>query len=147
MNFEPGLYVLDGAGLTVSAQGTATGTGVHFYLTENSGTADSISIQAGATVDLAAGTSGDLAGVLFFHNANTTGNINHNLTGGGSMNLEGILYFPGQDASYSGGTTFNAAASMLVAQTVTFTGSSELGDFTGTAVEANNLLISASLIE
>ena len=147
VNFEPGLYVLDGAGLTVSAQGTATGTGVHFYLTENSGTADSISIQAGATVNLAAGTDGDLAGVLFFHNANTTGNINHNLTGGGSMNLEGILYFPGQDASYSGGTTFNAAASMLVAQTVTFTGSSELGDFTGTATEANNLLISASLIE
>ena len=147
VHFEPGLYVLDGAGLSVSAQGTADGAGVHFYLSENSGTADSISIQAGATVNLAAGTSGDLAGVLFFQNANTTGNINHNLTGGGSMDLEGILYFPNQDVSYAGGSTFNAAASMLVAQTITFTGSSELGDFSGTAVEANNLLISASLIE
>ncbi len=147
VNFEPGQYVLDGAGLTVSAQGTATGSDVHFYLSENSGTADAINIQAGATVDLTAGTSGDLAGVLFFQNANTTGNINHSVTGGGTMDLEGILYFPGQDVSFSGGSTFNAAASMLIAQTVTFSGSSELGDFSGTAVEANNMLISATLIE
>ena len=63
------------------------------------------------------------------------------------MNLEGILYFPGQHVAYAGGSTFNAAASMLVALTVTFTGNSELGDFTGTAVEANNMLISASIIE
>ncbi|MHA1566343.1 MAG: pilus assembly protein TadG-related protein [Alphaproteobacteria bacterium] len=147
VNFEPGLYVLDGAGLSVSAQGTATGTGLNFYLTENSGTANSITLQANATVTLTAATTGPLAGILFYHNADSLGNVTHNLTGGASMDLEGILYFPGQDVSFAGDSTFNASASMLIAQTITFTGNTEMGDFSDSAVAANNMLISAVIIE
>ncbi len=147
VHFEPGVYVMDGAGLTFSAQSTITGNDVHFYLSENSGTADAINIQAGATVNLTAGTTGQLAGVLFYHDANSPTNVTHSLAGEGTMDLEGILYFPGQDVAFAGGSALSAAASLLIARTVTFVGHSELGDFTGTAVEANNMLISASIIE
>jgi hypothetical protein len=37
IDFEPGLYVFDGAGLSFGAQATVTGDGVHFYMTENNG--------------------------------------------------------------------------------------------------------------
>ena len=147
VHFSAGEYILDGAGLTVSAQGTVTGSDVHFYLTENSGTADSINIQAGADVTLVAGTTGSMAGVLFHHDVNSPTNVTHNLSGSATMDLEGILYFPGQDVAYAGGSSLDATASLLIARTVTFVGSSELGDFSSSAVAANNMLISASLIE
>jgi hypothetical protein len=35
LEFDPGLYVLDGAGLDVSGQGIVTGSDVSFYLTQN----------------------------------------------------------------------------------------------------------------
>ncbi|MBN4083116.1 hypothetical protein JYU08_00355, partial [bacterium AH-315-B06] len=35
VTFEPGLYVLNGAGLDIGAQATVVGNGVSFYLTEN----------------------------------------------------------------------------------------------------------------
>ncbi|MEE9209781.1 MAG: ATP-binding protein [Kiloniellales bacterium] len=85
INFEPGLYVLDGAGLKVSGQGTLTGDGVTFHLTENSGASDNISIQAGATVSLKAATSGTLAGILFYQDRNRPTNVTHHFTGGSNM--------------------------------------------------------------
>jgi len=146
ITFEPGLYVLNGAGLDIGAQATAEGNGVSFYLTENSGN-NNITITAGATVSFVAATDGPLPGILFYHDRNSPGNVTHNLTGGSTMAIEGIIYLPNQNISYNGGTTFNATASILIAQTITFTGQSNLGEFEGTAVEANTTLIAARLVE
>lgn len=147
ITFAPGLYVLDGAGLKFSAQSSVVGEGVTFYFTKNSGTADNISIQAGANVTLSASTEGDLAGVLFYHDRGAPTNVTHNLTGGSSMNLEGILYFPNQGLSFSGGASVDSTASMMIANTVSFTGHSYLGNLAGSAVQANTSLISAILVE
>lgn len=147
LNFAPGTYVLDGAGLKFSAQSNVAGDGVSFYLTENSGAADNISIQAGANVSLSATTSGDLAGVLFYHDRNSPTNVTHSLTGGSSMDLEGILYFPSQDLNFSGGTSLDTSASMIIANTVSFTGQSHLGNLEDSAVQTNTSLITAVLVE
>lgn len=147
ITFEPGLYVLDGAGLDIGAQATASGDGVSFYLTANSGASNNITIAAGATVSFVAATGGQLPGILFFHDRNSPGNVTHSLTGGSTMAIEGIIYLPNQNISYSGGTEFNAAASILIAQTITFTGQSNLGSFEGTAATANTTLIAARLVE
>jgi len=147
LSFAPGVYVLDGAGLKFSAQANVVGEGVSFYLSGNSGAADNISIQAGAKVSLSATTSGDLAGVLFYHDRNSPTNVTHSLTGGSTMDLEGILYFPKQNLNFSGGTSLDSSASMIIANTVSFTGQSHLGNLEDSAVQTNPSLITAALVE
>ena len=149
VNFDPGLYVFDDAGITINSSATVTGTGVHFYLTENNGNNDSFDISAGANVTLTAGITNDwgMAGVLIYHDRNAPSNVTHNLTGSGTMDLEGILYFPTTDVKYAGGSAFDTNASMIIADEVQITGNTNLGDFDGSATQANTLLIIARLAE
>jgi len=146
VNLEPGLYVLNGGGFNIGAQATVTGNGVSIYLTRNSGNSN-ISITAGATVTLVAPTGGPLPGVLFYHDRDSRVGVTHKFTGGSSMVVEGILYMPNQDIKFSGGSEFNAEASILIARTISFTGNSNLGSFEGSAAESNTTLIAARLVE
>ena len=86
--------MLNGAALTI--HGDVNGTDVQFYLTENTGQNDNITINAGANVQLSAPDyAADLpAGVLFYQDRNSTAGINHTISGQAGMTLDGILYFP-----------------------------------------------------
>jgi Flp pilus assembly protein TadG len=145
--FEPGVYILDGAGLKFSAQSVVAGAGVSFFLTSRSGNNGTLDIQAGADVTLSGATTGALPGVLFFHDRGSPRNVTHSLTGGATMDLEGLVYFPNQDLKFAGGTTFDMSSTMLVARTISFTGQSHVGDFGGTAVAANPLLFTVAIVE
>ena len=147
IDFLPGVYILDRAGLNIGAQATVSGTGVSFYLSENNHTNDNVSIAGGATVQLSAPTDGEMAGVLFYQDRNSSSSITHKLTGGSTMDLDGILYFPNNDLTFSGGATLDASSSMLVADSITFTGNSYVGNFDNSAAESNQYLVSTSLIE
>jgi hypothetical protein len=149
LHFNPGLYVMDGAGISFGSTSTITGTGVHFYLTENNGNADSFDISGTADVTLVAGTTDDygMAGILIYHDRLAPTNVTHNMTGGATMDLEGILYFPTTDVKYAGGSAFDISATMIIADEVEITGNTNLGDFDGSATQANTLLIEAWLAE
>ncbi len=149
VTFNPGLYVMDGAGISFGAQSTVNGTGVHFYLTKNNGTSHNFDISAGAKVKLVAGTTDTwgMAGVLVYHDRESPTNVTHSLTGGATMDLEGILYFPVQDVKYAGGSSFDLNSSMIIADEVQITGNTNLGDFDGSATQANKMLIAAWLAE
>jgi hypothetical protein len=150
LHFNPGLYVMDGAGINFSGQSTVTGTDVHFYLTENNDSpSESIDISAGANVTLSAGTNDNhgMAGILIYHDRDAGENVTHNLAGGATMDLEGILYFPTTDVKYAGGSSFDTNASMVIADEVDIVGNTNLGDFDGSAAQANTLLIEAWLAE
>lgn len=124
--FQPGVYVLDGAGLDISGQATVSGTDVTFYLTENSGMSENITISGGADVSLSAPALGALAGILFYQDRSAPSNVTHRFTGGSDMDLNGILYFPNQDVQFAGGSELEAAGAYIVADTVTFTGDTEI---------------------
>lgn len=147
VSLEPGLYVFDGGGLKVSAQGTLTGSGVTLYLTKNTGPSSNISIQGGATVALSAPTSGPYAGILAYQSRETTGNITHNLTGGSNMRLDGIFYFPKQGVNFSGGSSLTQSASLIVADTMNFTGQSHVGNFEDSPVMSSPYLKAVRLVE
>lgn len=150
LHFNPGLYVMDGAGINFSGDSTVTGTDVHFYLTENNDSpSESLNISAGADVTLKAGTTDDhnMAGILIYHDRDAGENVSHNLTGGADMDLEGILYFPTTDVKFAGGSSLDINASMIIADEVDIVGNTMLGDFDGSATQANTLLIEAWLAE
>ncbi len=146
VTFNPGLYILDGAPFTIGGQASVTGTDVSFYLTQNGGPNDDITIAGGATVTLSA-SSDELPGVLFYHDRNAGSNITHTLTGGSSMQLNGILYFPSTDVAFTGGSSLNESAAVIIADEVTFTGEVWLGDFDGSSILGNALLLQATLVE
>jgi Flp pilus assembly protein TadG len=146
LHFNPGLYVLNSAGLKFASSSTVTGYDVNFYISEFNGVSDTIDIAAGANVDLVAGDNGGLDGILFYHDRDAPSGLSHSITGGATMNLDGILYFPNQNVKFAGGSTSDATNSILIADTVTFTGNTEIG-LTGSVVAANPLLISAKLAE
>lgn len=149
VDFSSGLYVFDNAGITFGASSVITGDEVHFYLTENNGTSENININAGADVTLSAGTTDDwgMAGILIYHDRNSPTNVTHSLTGGATMDLDGILYFPVQDVKFAGGSSFDISSSMIIADEIDIAGNSNLGDFDGSAATSNKLLIQSSLVE
>jgi len=147
VQFQPGLYVLDGAGLSIGGSATVDGMGVSFYLTENSGTSDNVNISAGANVSLVAPEDGPLPGILFYHDRNAPDNVVHNLTGGSETYLEGIIYFPNSQVKISGGSSLDANKTLIIANTVVFTGNTVVGGIDSSVIKANPNLVTLKLVE
>jgi hypothetical protein len=122
--FSPGLYILNGGGLTILA-GSASGQGVTFYITSNGHPYGPVSIDA-AQVNLSASTSGPLAGVLFFQDRGVKTNLPNTLLENGSAQLNGLLYFPTTAVFYSGGSASSPGPTIIVADTVNFSGACNL---------------------
>ncbi len=150
VTFNPGLYILHNASFDIGSTANVTGIDVSFYLTsDTSGNGENITFNGGATISLSAPSDGPLPGILFYHDRNAAPTT-HSLTGGANMQLNGILYFPSADLSFTGGSTLTESASIIIANQVSFTGDVHLGGFTtapGNAILGNALMLQATLVE
>jgi Flp pilus assembly protein TadG len=91
----PGLYIINGA-MTIAGGTTISGTGVTFYFPTPSG---SFALNNGATLSLAAPTTGTYEGMLLWE---ASGNMNPiNIAGGTSSTLKGVIYAPSAALSLS----------------------------------------------
>ena len=114
-----GTYVLRGGGLTVSNGATRTGTGVTFYNTQGTGYSyGAISLLGGVDVNLAAPTTGALAGILFFQDRAVVSSLVNTFSNGSTSTFAGSLYFPTTGLSYTGGAS--GSYTIIVASTVQF---------------------------
>jgi len=127
VTFLPGLYVLNGGGLSVSGGGTINGTGVTFYNTGSAGYAyKPLAISGGTMGMLAAPTSGPMEAILFFQDRSITSSQTNTVSGGSTLSFEGALYFPTTPLNFSGNSSGSAAYTIIVAQTIDFSGLSSL---------------------
>ncbi len=142
----PGLYILNGGGLSVSGGASLSGTGVTFYNTEGGGyTYRPISYSGGANTVLTAPTTGSYAGVLFFQDRNVSSTANNSITGGVDAKFEGILYFPTTPLIFAGGAQGNAAYTVIIADTVKVSGDTKLtNDYS--ALPSGTVLRSAAVL-
>jgi len=147
VTFESGIYILNGAGLHIGAQATVVGTNVMFYMV-NTSNANNFSIAGGATVTLDAPDSGPYQGISFFE-SRTDGGYGHSFAGGSSMDIDGIIYAPTGDITYTGGSASDEANTFIVADTITFSGNSYMSNTTpeGTLLTFNPYLIKSKLVE
>jgi hypothetical protein len=122
--FNPGLYIINGGGLSILA-GSATGQGVTFYVTSNGHPYGPVSIDIDQVI-LSAPTSGPLAGVLFFQDRSVKSSLPNSLLNNGSSQLNGLLYFPTTAVLYSGGSASSPGPTIIVADTVNFSGTCNL---------------------
>ncbi len=146
LTFEPGQYVFDGSGLSVSG-GSVSGSEVSFYITPDSGQGDNISISSSSAVNLSAPTDGEMQGVLFYHDRDSPTNITHTITGQANTSLQGILYFPNQQLNFSGGSSTDPVPSIIVADKIKFTGQTNISDPSAATVAPTKYMIKVTLVE
>jgi len=128
VTFEPGVYIIDEGLFDVSSGAVINGIGVTIILTatlpEDIAT---IRVNGGATVNLTAPTTDPYMGVVLYQDqrANYDDGINR-INGGADMNLQGAVYFPSQEVTYSGGSSTSSGCLQLIGKKVTFSGNSVL---------------------
>jgi Putative Flp pilus-assembly TadE/G-like len=125
-------YFFYNAKITINS-GTVTGTGVTLVLLGDS----SLSISGG-TVNLSAPTRNNfsspaLDGVLIDDQAPNKSNNAVTVNGGGTVTLDGAMYFPNVDVTWGGTTGTSTTCSAVIANTLTITGNAYLN--TGNCVQ------------
>jgi len=120
---NPGTYVLNGGGLVVSGQANVIGTGVMFYNTgDATHTYAPVSMTGGSITALVAPVSGAYEGILFFQDRSISSTATNIIAGGTLSIYTGALYFPTTALSYTGNSLQNGGYTLIVAQTLSFSG-------------------------
>ena len=130
-HFEPGVYILDGADLSINAGANVTGSGVTFYMTDGA----RVQMNGNATVELSAPTTGNFAGIAFWGDvANTT--TTHIINGTASSSITGAIYAPGSIVSFNGNFSGIGGCMQLVARMIDFAGNASIStDCSGFGLE------------
>ncbi|MDN5003683.1 TadE/TadG family type IV pilus assembly protein [Bradyrhizobium sp. GCM10027634] len=126
LNLSPGIYYLDGANLSVAGNATITGSGVTLVFTGSGSDWGTASIGSNATVNLTAPTSGATKGIVVYGDRNMPTGTAFNLTGGSTQNFGGAIYLPKANLSFSGGNGTSTSCTKIIADTLTFSGTSNL---------------------
>lgn len=127
VNMAPGVYIVDRGSFSLGSQARVTGTGVTIVLTGTStSNIGTVSVNGGASLDISPPTEFDNAywqDILIYQDPRGTSSIGR-INGGGTLDLEGIIYMPGGDIIYAGTAGSRAECLFLVANRVTLTGTS-----------------------
>jgi Putative Flp pilus-assembly TadE/G-like len=127
VTFAPGIYYLEGGGLTMSGGSSSlTAYEVMIYNGANlSGSTGKITLSGGGTVKMSPPTSGDYAGMAIFQDRNATSVMT--LSGGSSWDFKGTVYAASADVTVSGGSGASMG-SQYISDTLTLSGSSTFQD-------------------
>lgn len=148
VTFGPGIHIFDGSALNIQGGATVEGSDLMLYWSENGGVNDGFDVAGGATVTMSAATTGVYAGILIYQDRNTAPGVTHKLTGGTTMNLDGIIYAPTTNVEFAGGTSSESSSIVIIADKIAFKGGDTfLGDFSSSSLLNNALLLQAKLVE
>jgi hypothetical protein len=112
LTLNPGVYLIEGGGFTVTVNAGLSGTGVTFYNTSSTypsstGSYGGITLSGNGTFSLTAPTSGPYAGVVIFQPSANTRALS--LSGNAAQGLGGTVYAPAALVSLSVNATVNGA--------------------------------------
>ncbi|WP_416208006.1 pilus assembly protein TadG-related protein [Chelativorans sp. M5D2P16] len=137
ITLQPGLYIVDGGELKVTAGASFTGSGVTFLLTSSA----RANLTGNSDITLSAPTSGPYAGILLFGSRHGTG-VGHVVTGNTEWSLQGAVYTPTGAIDFTGNSTGSGGCLQIVADRVTFTGNSSMETC---ADETNEIIVGRSI--
>jgi hypothetical protein len=121
LKLNPGVYILDvtstAMAIDLSGHATLSGDGVTIYIKHGA-----VNMTGGTTMTLTAPTTGTWQGILFYQDrADTTAAT---LEGGSGQTLNGVLYFPKANLTYTGGSASVNTQTTIVSDTLTMVGNS-----------------------
>lgn len=126
LNLLPGLHVFRDGELEIRAHGELIGDGVTILLTGDSSTR--FVNQAGSTVDISAPANGLFAGIVMAQDPTSIPNKDNLIIGGGYMEFDGVVYYPGQrlEITGNGSISGNSSQFALIADTIAVNGNGVL---------------------
>lgn len=131
LTLNPGTYVINNGdfsvagGATVICPSCTDGAGVTIILTGTSPGSFSVSGSGNqpTTIDLTAPNSGTYAGIAVYQDPNAPSKSTNSLSGNSNININGALYFPNSNVSFSGGATAaGAKCTQIIASEIQFSG-------------------------
>jgi len=125
-----GNYVIVGGDFKVVSGAVLTSDpGVTIFLTGSTGDYAQVDIASDSTVSITAPTSGTYRGIAFFQDRDApTDDVSANkFNGSSTMNIQGAIYIPNQEVQFSGGNVSGGGCTRIVANTIEFTGNSNVG--------------------
>lgn len=129
VNMAPGVYIVDRGSFYVASNAVVTGEGVTIVLTGSDSSNIAVTtIAGGATLVLRAPTAFEdpyWKNVLFFQDPRATSQLSE-IAGGSSLDLEGIIYMPAGNVRFAGNSGQHSDCLLIVANRVTFTGTTSL---------------------
>ncbi len=137
LNLNPGVYIVDGNFGGFGGNVTLTGTGVTLYLL------GSTDLTGNVILDLTAPTSGTYNGILIDQPASNSQTLS--LAGHAGSTLQGIIYAPGANVSFTGNSDSNVYANFVVSS-LTLVGNAAFNDY-ATIAGNNTPLTAARLVE
>jgi hypothetical protein len=122
LTLNPGIYLIEGGGITVTGGASIAGSGVMIYNTSSTypsstGHYGGITLSGSGSFSLTAPTSGEYAGIVIFQPSANTRAIS--LSGNAAAGLTGTIYAPAALAYFSGNASVNGA---LVVNELTLSG-------------------------
>jgi len=105
---------------------TLSGSGVTLVFTGSGSNWGTASIGSNAIVNLSAPTSGSTQGIVIYGDRNMPAGTAFSFTGGSTQTFNGAIYLPKAALSYSGGDGTTTSCTKIIADTVTFTGNSNV---------------------
>jgi Flp pilus assembly protein TadG len=102
VTLAPGVYIIDGGGLSIGGNSTLTGTGVTIYNTGGAA-AGPIDTTGNTTITLTPPTSGPYAGISIFQDRTLTTPVT--ISGNTKLQIGGTVYAPAAAINVSGSST------------------------------------------
>jgi Flp pilus assembly protein TadG len=126
LTLNPGIYYFNGANLSVAGNATITGSGVTLIFTGSGTNWGSVTIGSNASVTLTAPTSGTTQGIVMYADRRMPVGTAFSLEGGGTQNFGGAIDLQKAALKFSGGNGTTTSCTQIIADTITFTGSSNV---------------------
>ncbi len=127
LTLPPGTYYINGGDAFI--QGALSCTACTIVLTNSNPSSDaigSLKVNASATINMTAPTTGTYAGIAIFQDrrAKDSSSANNQINGNSSSVINGSIYFPNQELIYNGTGNTAAVCTMFIAKRLIFSGNS-----------------------
>lgn len=127
VTLQAGTYIMDRGSFKVNGGATVSGDGVTIVYTSSTGSNyATATINGGATLNLTAPTTGNMAGFVMYGDQNMPVGSQFTFNGGSTQNFEGAVYLPKADIKYAGGAEGMDGCTQVIADTITFTGNANI---------------------
>lgn len=113
VTLNSGVYIVDKAPLTIKSGANVTGNNVVFFLTGSGGKLD---VQGGANLSLVGRHAGQsYEGFVIIQLATANQGAESQMIGGGTLNVEGVVYLPTQQLTMGGNGNMNGTSRYFIA--------------------------------
>ena len=122
VNLQPGVYIIDGGGISVTGTSSLVGSQAMLYNTAISMASGPISITATGAVTLGSVASGRLRRHRHLPGSRCAISTAVNITGNGSMKITGTIYAPSAQVQFSDNGVGDVLGGWIIAATVKLSG-------------------------